>query len=320
MTGESWNVLLPPTIDPSGPDAVADIATFTSMDEYENRSALLDDVDRFDAIVVRVSEIPAELIDAATNLEVISKHGAGLDNVDVAAASENGVVVCNTPGANSRAVAEHAITLILAARRNVLPADREVRAGGWERHEFEGRELKDDTIGLLGFGNIARETARIADGFDMDRMAYDPFVPAERMPDGVRKVESQLDLFERADVVSVHTPLTQETKGTVSTAELSALGGEGVLVNTSRGGVVDESALVEALDAGTVAGAGIDVFATEPPADDHPLLDRDNVVLTPHIGGLTREAMERMSQQALANVRTVYEGGLPESTVNADAL
>ncbi|WP_251342879.1 hydroxyacid dehydrogenase [Haloplanus halophilus] len=320
MTDDEWEVLLPATIDPSGPDAIADVATFTAMDDYPDRAALRADIDRFEAIIVRVSDLPADLLDAATNLQVVAKHGAGLDNVDVEAATRNGVVVANTPGANSRAVAEHAMTLLLAVRRNVLPADRAVRGGDWERHRFEGRELGGDTLGLLGFGDVARETAGLARGFDADVVTYDPFVPAESVPEGVEMVAAKADLFERADAVSVHTPLTPETRGAVSTAELDALGSDGVLVNTSRGGVVDEAALVDALESGVVAGAGIDVFATEPPADDHPLLDREDVVLTPHLGGLTRGAMERMSRRAAANVRTVRDGGIPESAVNAERL
>lgn len=274
MAVERWEVLLPATIDASGPESIEEIATFTGLDEYDDRAALLADVDRFDAIIVRVAELDAELIDAATSLTVVSKHGAGLDNVDVEAASRNGVVVCNTPGANSRSVAEHAVGLILATRKRVLPADEEVRAGGWERHRFLNSELRSDTLGLLGFGNIARETASIATGFEMECVTHDPFVPEEEMPAHVEKVEGVRELFERADVVSVHTPLTAETRHLVSTEELEALGPDGIVVNTSRGGVIDESALVDALDRDAVGGAGIDVFSEEPPDASHPLLDR----------------------------------------------
>ena len=320
MSADQWDVLLPSTIDPSGPESIADIASFVSYDEYPNREALLEDVDRFHAIIVRVTEISAELVDAATNLEIISKHGAGVDNIDIQSASRRRIVVCNTPGVNARSVAEHAITLILAVRKSILPADEEVRSGGWERHQFLNRELSSDVIGLLGFGSIARETAEVSRGFDMECIAYDPFVADDDTPDHVEKIEAKRELFERADVVSVHTPLTPKTRNAVSADELEALGPEGVIVNTSRGGVVDESALVDALDRGTIAGAGVDVFAEEPPESSHPLFDRQDAVLTPHVGGLTREALERMSRGAAANVRTVYEGNLPDSTVNADEL
>lgn len=320
MSAERWDVLLPPTIDPSGPDSIADIASFTGLDEYPDREALLADADRFDAIVVRVTELSADLIDAATDLKVISKHGAGVDNVDIEAASRNGVAVCNTPGVNARSVAEHAIGLVLAVRKSLLPADEEVRSGGWERHRFENRELAADALGLLGFGDIAREVAAIGRGFEMTCLTYDPFVAAEETPAHVEMVETKSELFERADAVSVHTPLTPETRDAVSSAELDALGPDGVVVNTSRGGVVDEAALVDALERDAIAGAGIDVFAAEPPDASHPLFDHRNAVLTPHVGGVTREALERMSRRAAANVRTVYEGDLPESTLNADAL
>ncbi|MFB6094715.1 MAG: hydroxyacid dehydrogenase [Halanaeroarchaeum sp.] len=320
MTRDRWNVLLPPTIDPRGPRSIEDVATFAHWDDYEDRSALLDDVDRYEAIVVRVSEVSRELIEAATDLQVVAKHGAGMDNIDVAAASEAGVIVCNTPGANARSVAEHAITLLSAVRRNVVEADRAVRSGSWGRHRFQGRELQGTTLGLFGFGDIAREVATIAAAYGTSVVAYDPYVSAEEMPDHVDPVEEQAALFSRADAASVHTPLTEETRGAIGTEELTRLGEEGVIVNTSRGGIVDEDALLDALASGAIEGAGLDVFAEEPPAADDPLLSRDDVVLTPHVGGLTDEAMERMSRRAAENVRTVYDGGVPDSTVKADRL
>jgi D-3-phosphoglycerate dehydrogenase len=320
MAPEQWTVLLPETIDPAGPESIRDIATFTHIDEYDDRAALLADVGRYDAVVVRVTELSADLLAAADSLQVVAKHGAGLDNVDVEAATERGIVVCNTPGANSRSVAEHALALALAVRRRVLPADAHVRDGGWERHRFASTELTDDTVGLFGFGDIARETAALLEGFGATVLAYDPYVGAEAMAPDVEKVGTTDALFERSDLVSVHAPLTEATRGAIGAAELAALGPGGSIVNTSRGGIVDEDALLEALESGAVAGAGLDVFAEEPPAPDDPLLGRDDVVVTPHVGGLTDEALERMSRGAAANVRTVYEGGIPESTVNAEAL
>lgn len=315
-----WRVLLPERIHPSGPASIEDFATCTGMDEYDCVDDALADIDRYDAIVVRVAQLDADVIANADRLEVISKHGAGLDNVDVAAASERGIVVCNTPGANARSVAEHAITLLLAVRKNVLTADDHVRAGGWERNAFAGHEVTGDTLGLLGCGAIARETASLALGLGLSVVTYDPYVPDEVVPDGVNRVQTAATLFERSDAVSVHVPLTDETHHAVSTDELRLLGSDGVLVNTSRGPVVDSAALLGALDAGDVAGAGLDVFEDEPPTRDDPLFDRDDVVVTPHVGGVTNKAMQRMSEGATANVRTVYEGSIPESTVNREAF
>ena len=315
-----WEVLLPKEIDPSGPESITDFARCTGMDEYSSSDDVLDDIGRYDAVILRVATLAADVIDRADRLQVIAKHGAGLDNVDIEAASRHDVVVCNTPGANSRSVAEHAIALLFAVRRNLRTADRHVRDGGWERSVHTGRELTNDTLGLFGFGAIAREASDLAHGIGQNVLTYDPYVAEEDVPTRVERVSEFGDLFARSDAVSVHAPLTQETRHAISTDELAALGETGVLLNTARGAVVDEDALLEALEAGRLGGAGLDTFEDEPPGEDHPLYARDDVVLTPHVGGVTHEALGRMSQRAAANVRTVYEGGLPKSTVNREAL
>src|SRR6056297_3195913 len=171
-----WQILLPPQIDPAGPETISDFADCTGMDDYESSEAALDDIARYDAAIVRVADLDREVIERAENLKVIAKHGSGLDNVDIAAASERGIVVCNTPGVNARSVAEHAIALQFGVRRNLAAADRHVRDGGWERSEFVGHELRDDTLGLMGFGAIARETATIAQGVGQEVVVYDPFI------------------------------------------------------------------------------------------------------------------------------------------------
>ena len=316
---DSWQVLLPPAIDPSGPTAIADFAECTGMDEYDSVDAALDDIDRYDAVIVRVAPLDAAVIDRADRLKVIAKHGSGLDNVDIDAASEREIVVCNTPGVNARSVAEHAIAVLFGVRRNLHTADRHVRSGGWERNDYCGRELDGDTLGLMGFGSIARETARLAEGIGLDIITYDPHHD-ESIRDGVVRVKSLTELFERSDAVSLHVPLTDGTRGAVSTEQLDALGESGVLINTARGGVIDKDALIDALDAGTIGGAALDTFENEPPGEAHPLCDQDNALLTPHIGGVTVEALQRMSEGAAANVRTVYEGGIPDSTVNRELI
>ncbi|MEF8815021.1 MAG: hydroxyacid dehydrogenase [Halovenus sp.] len=316
----TWDVLLPNEIDPSGPESIADFAACTGIDEYDSPEAALDDIDRYDAIVVRVTSLDADVIDRADRLKVIAKHGTGLDNVDIGAASNRGIVVCNTPGANARSVAEHAVALLFAVRRNLRTADGHVRSGGWDRGAFTGHELTGDTLGLFGFGAIARETADLVHGMGQTVLVYDPYVADDDVPARVRRVGKLSELFARSDAVSIHVPLTPETRDAVSTEELAALGERGILLNTARGGIVDEEALIEALETGTVEGAGLDTFETEPPGEDHPLYDRNEVLLTPHVGGVTDEALARMSQRAAANVRTVYEGELPASTVNRAEL
>ncbi|MEF8902016.1 MAG: hydroxyacid dehydrogenase [Halovenus sp.] len=317
---DTWSVLLPTDIDPSGPESIADFADCTGMDEYDSVAAALDDIGRYDAVIVRVAELDEAVIDRADRLQVIAKHGAGLDNVDVDAASRRGIVVCNTPGANSRSVAEHALSLLFALRRNHRTADRHVREGGWDRSAFTGHELTGDSLGLFGFGAIAREMAELAHGIGQDVLVYDPYVADDEVPARVKRVSEFEDLFARSDAVSVHAPLTPETRKAISTAELAALGEQGVLLNTARGAIVDEDALLDALETGALGSAGLDTFAEEPPGEDHPLYSRDDVLLTPHVGGVTEEALTRMSRRAAENVRTVYEGDRPTSTVNRDDL
>lgn len=317
---ETWNVLLPTQIDPSGPESIADFADCTGMDEYDSVTAALDDIGRYDAVIVRVAELDEAVIDRADRLQVIAKHGAGLDNVDVDAASRRGIVVCNTPGANSRSVAEHALSLLFALRRNHRRADRHVREGGWDRSAFTGHELTGDSLGLFGFGAIAREMAELAHGIGQDVFVYDPYVADDEVPARVQRVSEFEALFAQSDAVSVHAPLTPETRNAISTAELAALGERGVLLNTARGAIVDEDALLDALETGALGSAGLDTFTEEPPGEDHPLYARDDVLLTPHVGGVTEEALTRMSRRAAANVRTVYEGDLPTSTVNRTDL
>ncbi|APW97791.1 hydroxyacid dehydrogenase [Halobiforma lacisalsi AJ5] len=320
MSDTTWELLLPAEIDPAGPERVSEFTATTSIDEYEDRDALLEDVDRFDAIITRTERIDRELIERASSLEIVSKHGVGVDNIDVEAATERGVIVSNTPGVNSRAVAEHAITLLLAVRRRLREADAAVRGGGWDDHDVATDQLLGDVLGLFGCGDIGLEVADLATGLGMDPLTYDPYVDEGTLPAGVSTVQDPGELFERADAVSVHTPLTPETRGAVGENELAALGPDGLLINTARAEIVDRDALGAALEDGTLAGAGLDVFSPEPPGRDHPLLPFDNVVATPHVGAQTTEALRDASLEAAANVRTVYEGGVPESAINGDAF
>lgn len=320
MTDTEWTVLLPAAIHPAGPESIADIATTVSRGEYDTRDQLLADANRFDAIITRTEPISKKFINNASNLQIISKHGVGYDNIDVEAATENGVLVSNTPGVNSRAVAEHAITLLMAVRRRLRPADRAVRAGDGDEYHVLTDELRNDTVGLYGYGDIGSEVATLIAGLGMTCLVYDPYVDEGDLPTHITTVESTTALFERADAVSVHAPLTPETRTDISEAELERLSPSGILVNTARAEIVDRNALVSALEADELAGAGIDVFAEEPPSQDHPLFEYDNVVLTPHIGAQTTESITRMSVESADNVRSVYDGAVPETALNHDDL
>jgi D-3-phosphoglycerate dehydrogenase len=319
---ETWRILLPNQIHPAGPDSLTDIADFEIVSDYgTNPEDLVPVIGDFDAIILRAAQLDRAVIEAADGLKVISKHGVGLDNVDIAAASERGIVVCNTPGVNSRTVAEGAISLLMATRRNLIQADEAVRSGNWDARadwdRFCRHTIENDTLGLFGFGDIAREAARMALGLGMDCVAYDPYIDDEDLLDGISRVSVKGDLFDRADVVSVHTPLTEETHHAIGSEELRKID---YIVNTARGGVIDEEALREELENGDLITAGLDVLEQEPPAEGTPLLERDDVVLTPHFAGLSVESTYQMSVGAAENVRTVYDGDIPDSTVNEDAL
>ncbi|WP_171908207.1 hydroxyacid dehydrogenase [Natrialba sp. SSL1] len=314
-----WHVLLPATIDPAGPERLESFATTTHIDEFDDREHLLANADQFDAVITRIERLDAEFIDRASNLKHISKHGVGYDNIDVDAASDNDVVVTNTPGVNSRAVAEHAITLMLAVRRRLLDADRRLRNGEWEGHGTTD-ELRGDTIGLFGCGDIARIVADLATGLGMTCLTYDPYVDEETLPDSISAVDSLESLLDRADVLSIHTPLTPETRHAISHDELEYLSPSGILINTARAEVVDRDALAAALESDTIAGAGLDVFEAEPPTPEGPLFEHENVILTPHIGAQTTESLRDMSVESATNVKSVFEGELPATTINDVSL
>ncbi|MFC6765688.1 NAD(P)-dependent oxidoreductase [Natrinema soli] len=320
MGEHEWTVLLPAEIHPAGPESIADIATTVSRGEYETRANLLADADRFDAVITRTEPIDGEFIAAASDLEIISKHGVGYDNIDVDTATENGVLVTNTPGVNSRAVAEHAITLLLAVRRRLRPADGAVRSGTGERYDAVTDQFRNDTVGLYGYGDIGSEVASVVSGLGMDCLVYDPYVDESDLAAQVTKIDSVAGLFDRADAVSVHAPLTPETRAAISEAELRRLAPSGILINTARAEIVDLNALVSSLEAGELSGAGIDVFAEGPPSREHPLFEYENVVLTPHIGAQTTESLTAMSRRSANNVRSVYDGTMPETTLNSEEL
>jgi D-3-phosphoglycerate dehydrogenase len=304
---ETWQVLIPEPVDNAGPESIADIADIVGPDGHPDDGARREDVGRFDAIVVRTFEVDRDLLERTDRLKLIAKHGAGLDNVDIEAATDHGVAVCNTPDVNAHSVAEHAITLALAVRKRVRVADADVRAGTWDRTKYVSHELGGDTLGLFGCGSIGERVAELARAFGMSVVVLDPYLTAETAPPDVELVDAPEVLFDRADVVSVHAPLTDETRGAVGRPELSALEG-GVLVNTARGGIVDEDALVAVLEEGILAGAGLDVFESEPPDPAHSVFDFQNVLVTPHVAGATVEAMERMSLDTTENIRAVYDG------------
>lgn len=296
-----------------------DVAFLPEMQAPETRANAIAVAE---AIVVRVFRIDEALLKGAPKLKLVAKHGSGVDNIDIPAASRRGVLVCNTPGgANSTSVAEGAVTLMLAVLRQVRGMDACVREGRFnERWKLSLHELWGKTLGLVGLGQIARVTARICGaGFNMKVLAFDPFVSAEDMAKaGAAKVESLTDLARQADVISVHAPLSKGTQHLVGAAVIGAMRPHAIIVNTSRGGLVDEAALIAALQAGRIAGAGLDVFEQEPPAADNPLFKLGNVVLSPHVAGVTEDALRGMAMSVAEVIDSVFAGRRPPTLLNGD--
>jgi phosphoglycerate dehydrogenase-like enzyme len=318
--GMTWKVLVGRHPHESVRREYDDWANVTVAAEYENPEKLDEDLPTFDAIVLGGIELPAERIERAANLKMVTSPGVGLDSIDIGAATENGIIVCNNLGANTRAVAEYSITTMLAVRRELRRADRNVRDGIWDKFDYMNPEVVDQTMGVFGYGAIGSLVLDLAQGLGMDTVAYDPYVETEAFDAGVEPVDTKRELFERSDAVGVHAPLTDETRGAVGEPELHALGEDGVLVNASRGPLVDTEALVEALRGDVIHGAAIDVFDEEPVPADHPLFELDDVPVPPHIAGSTETSVPAKHRGAMENVRTVYDGSLPDTTVNRDEL
>lgn len=270
----------------------------------------------YDALIVRSkTKVTRELIELGTNLKVIGRAGSGVDSIDVEAATSRGIVVMNTAGGNSVSVAEHTFALMLAVARKLARADASMKEGRWERQSFVGFELKGKTLGLIGLGRIGTEVARRARAFRMNVLAYDPYVSARAAQEAGANLIALDELLARSDIVSLHAPLTESTRGIIGRAALEKMKRGAILINCARGELVDEEALREALVAGKVAGAGLDVFAQEPPAGLE-LVGLPNVVATPHIGASTREAQELVGLEIAAQVRDFLKEGIIRNAVN----
>ncbi|MDK2931637.1 MAG: D-3-phosphoglycerate dehydrogenase / 2-oxoglutarate reductase [Bacillota bacterium] len=282
-----------------------------------DEAALLERISEYDGIMVRsATKVTARCIAAARCLKVIGRAGAGVDNIDVDAATRKGIVVVNAPGGNSVAVAEHTIALLLCLARNVPQACAHVKSGGWERGKFMGTEVRGKVLGIFGLGRAGVEVAKRALALGMKVLAYDPGVSASKAASmGVVPAEPE-DVFANSDFISLHVPVTPETIGLIR-RETIALMKEGVrIINCSRGKVVDESALVEGLKSGKVAGAALDVLASEPPPSDHPLLGFDNVIVTPHLGASTSEAQMNVALETAKAMLAVLRGEPVPNAVN----
>jgi D-3-phosphoglycerate dehydrogenase len=287
-------------------------ASATPGDPYRTLSAA-------DGVVASVHRYDAALMDLAPNLKAISRTGIGYDKVDVLAATERGIAVCNTPDGPTISTAEHAVTLMMMVAKNVKRSEAELRGGGtdfYARHV--GIELTGQTLGLVGFGRIARQVARIAEGLGMVVAAYDPYLDAATFGSDVARCDALERLLTRADVVSIHVPLTDDNAGLFGVELIQQMKLGSILINTARGGLIDHAALEAALDSGHLFGAGLDVTDPEPLPPDHALLTRFDVVVTPHVAAGTTGAKRRIFRAALGQVIQVINGQRPPSLVNPE--
>lgn len=306
------NVLITEMIWPEGLDILESFGNVEYDPQlWESPGTLREKARAADALIVRnQTRVGAELIRGAPSLKAIGRLGVGLDNIDLAAAREKGVLVVYARNANAVSVAEYVMAAVLHVSRDLSAAAKDVRVGGWDRRRFTGSEVYGKTLGLVGVGEISHRVARRAAAFGMRVVGHDPYVAPHDYPiveTGVELVDLDV-LLAAADFVSLHVPLNEDTRGLLSLPTLRKMKPGAWLINTSRGGVVDEEDLVRAIDEDLIGGAVLDVLENEPPRPDNPLLESDRVMLTPHVAGLTEEAQAKTSVLVAGEVLKVLRG------------
>lgn len=311
-------VVITEPIDNSGMAMLRSQAEVVYLPQFPERT-VFDEIRGAHGLVVRVAKVNREIIERGKNLLVIAKHGVGYDNIDVEAATQKRIPVVNTPEANTESVAEHILGLMFSLSRKICVSNKALKQGRFERREdYTGVELKDKKLGVVGLGRIGSETAhKCKVAFNMDIIVYDPYVPSEKAErGGYIKTDILDDLLRNSDYVVICIPLTEETTNLIGSKELGLMKSNAFLINTSRGGIIDEAALYDHLVKGKIAGAALDVFSKEPPAPDHPLLSLNNFIATPHIGGQTAEAMRRIATTLAEEITRVFRGERPKYLIN----
>ncbi|HET6538793.1 MAG TPA: phosphoglycerate dehydrogenase [Sphingopyxis sp.] len=314
-------VLISDKMDPKAAEIFRERGIDVDVITGKTKDELIAMIGDYDGLAIRSStKVTADVLAAATNLKVVGRAGIGVDNVDIPEASKKGVIVMNTPFGNSITTAEHAIAMMFALARQIPEADVSTQAGKWEKNRFMGVELTSKTLGLIGCGNIGSIVAERAIGLRMKVVAFDPFLTPERAIElGVEKADLET-LLAKADFITLHTPLTDQTRNILSKENL-AKAKKGVrIINCARGGLIDEAALKEALDSGHVAGAALDVFAQEPPAADHPLFGTANFICTPHLGASTDEAQVNVAIQVAEQLSDYLLTGGITNALNVPSL
>lgn len=294
---------------PEGMELLNGIADIFVADNQDPNN-YLDQMQDAEALIVRIAKCDGNAIEHSPNLKVIGRTGVGYDSVDVKAATARGIPVVITPGANNRSVAEHAVAMMFALSKNLMEGQMEMCAGNWEiRGAKKAFELEGKVVGIIGLGAIGQETAKICQGCGMKLAGYDPFMSREQIEAlGATYYEGYEELLKNSDVVSVHVPLTEKTQDMIAKKQLEVMKSTAILINCSRGGIINEEDLVEALKNGTIAGAGTDVFCNEPPKPDDPLLNCPNLIISPHSAAQTREAVIKMAQMCVKGCLAVCRG------------
>jgi len=318
----SYHVLVPDNVNKKALDVLngAEGITVTAPGQM-TRPDTLAAVPQADALIIRSSTtVDAEVLAAATKLKVVARAGVGVDNVDVVEASKRGVAVMNTPDGNTIATAEHAFALMLALARQIPAAYLSMKEGKWDRKSFMGVELRDKTLGIIGFGRIGRALGKRAQAFDMKVIAYDPYIPASVATDLGVELVSLDALYARADFISLHSLITDETRGMINRDTLAKMKKGVRLINAARGALVVEADLAEAIQAGQVAGAALDVYISEPPEAGNPLIGLPGVVHTPHLAASTHEAQVAVAIEAAQLVVDALTKGEFRNVINPDVL
>ncbi len=290
----------------------AEVDVRTGMSPEELKAC----IGEYDALVVRSqTRVTEEVIRAAENLKIIGRAGVGVDNIDVEAATQRGIIVINAPEGNMISAAEHTIAMMMAMSRNIPQANQSMRAGKWDRKLFMGVEVRGKTLGVVGLGRIGAEVAKRAQGLEMNILAYDPFISEERAADLGVKLTTVKDIVSNADYVTVHTPLTKDTKNLIDREEFEKAKPGVRIINCARGGIINEKALAEAVASGKVAGAAIDVYTSEPPTGS-PLLEQDNIIVTPHLGASTKEAQVNVAVDVAEQIINFNQGLPVKNAIN----
>lgn len=316
---DKMKVLIADQINEKGIEELREVSKVVVQTDITPQE-LIDDINKYDAIVVRSrTKVTRDVIGAADKLKIVARAGVGVDNVDVEAATERGIMVINAPESTSITVAEHTMGLILSLARKISVADKSVKDGKWDKSKFMGMELAGKTLGIIGMGRIGSQVASRSKAFDMDILVYDPYITEDAaLKLGVSVVD--LDkLLRNADIITIHVPLTPETKHLIAQPQLGMMKDTAFIVNCARGGIINEDDLYKALTEGKIGGAGMDVFETEPPQDS-PLLTLDNLVATPHIGASTREAQRDAALIVANEIKKVFNGNSPKNVINMPVM